>query len=189
VRIARLSVLSLLLLACGGHVPAVVRDEIARAPKGVATIVFFTDFQCPFCKRTHAALAPLLEGRRGRVRVVYKHVPLPSHPDALAAARAAICGERITGTTALADALMASLDLGDEAIETLAAARGVDRETLRRCVSEPAVDARLEADLAAFDAVDGDGVPLLYVGTRRLDGAQPRRVLAAALDDALAAAR
>src|SRR5262245_12821500 len=86
------------LTSCG-EIPGAIRGEIAKTEKlspGAVTVVFFTDFQCPFCRRTHAALRSLLEGRHGHVRVVLRHVPLPRHPDARTAARAAICVETLT---------------------------------------------------------------------------------------------
>jgi predicted DsbA family dithiol-disulfide isomerase len=94
-----------------------------------------------------------------------------------------------TITRALTDdyvhALFESSDLSEAACEELAVERGVDRDRFRQCLSEPSTDARIEQDLAMFDAVRGDGVPLLYIGRTRLDGAQSSSSLAAAIDDAL----
>jgi protein-disulfide isomerase len=186
-----LSAFLLGLVACGGELPVVIRDEIGKTRQmsgelsaDATTVVFFTDFQCPFCRRTHAALAPLVDARHGRVRVVLKHVPLPRHPDARTAARAAVCVETITRalTDDYVSALYQSQDLSEAACEELAAERGVDRTRFQRCLAEPSTDARIESDLLAFDAVKGDGVPLLYVGRTRLDGAQSRSALEAALD-------
>jgi predicted DsbA family dithiol-disulfide isomerase len=181
------ALLSVVLSACGAELPSVIRDEIARSP-GVVTVVFFTDFQCPYCKRTHAALAPLVEARHGRVRVVHRHVPLERHPDARTAARAAVCVELLAPPLAddYAHALFETNDLSEAGVEALATERGIDANRFRRCVSDPTTDARLEQDLAMFEAVRGDGVPLLYVGRARLDGAQSSASLAAALDDAAA---
>lgn len=175
------------VVGCKPELPAVIRDEIATTSKvspGATTVVFFTDFQCPFSRRTHAALAPLLVQRHGRVRLVLRHVPLPSHPDARSAARAAICVERLTPPL-LADyahALFEAADLSEAACEAMAVERGVDRGALQRCLSDPSTDARLDRDLAMFDAVGGDGVPLLFIGRTRLEGAQSRSSLEAALD-------
>jgi len=179
------------LAACAPAIPPAIRDEMAKTSQlksGAATVVFFTDFQCPFCRRTHAALAPVVEARRDRVRVVIRHVPLARHPDARTAARAAVCVERLT--SALTDdyvhALFEAQDLSESACEELAVERGVDRDKLRRCLAEPATDARIEQDVAMFESLQGDGVPLLYVGGTRLDGAQSRSSLEAAIDDAIA---
>ena len=194
------------LLAGCAEAPLPIRDEIAttaRVQPGATTVVFFTDFQCPFCRRTHAALQPLLEQRPGKVRLVIRHVPLPRHPDARSAARAAVCFETVTApaqlrsenappdatrTTVLfqeyVHALMTSPDLSEAACERIAEEHGVSREAMQRCLSDSATDARLEKDLLLFDMVHGDGVPLLFIGKTRLEGAQSRSSLEAALEAA-----
>lgn len=177
------------LASCRPALPPAVQDEVARTPRGQATVVFFTDFECPYCRRTHAALAPLLAERRGRVRLVFKHVPLRRHPDARDAARAAICSESfVREPLAYAEALARAVDLGEQANVELAASLGADRGLFERCLRDPSTEARLEADEAAFDAAAGDGVPLLFVGDKRLEGAQRRSALEPALDEAIRAA-
>src|SRR5688572_11889082 len=123
-----LSLLLLSTLACGGELPLVIKDEMAKTTQtkpGAATIVFFTDFQCPFCRKTHAALAPLLEQHHGRVRLVLRHVPLNRHPDARTAARAAICVETLTPELIVdyAHALFETQDLSEANCEALAIER------------------------------------------------------------------
>ena len=52
------------------------------------TIVEYSDFQCPFCKRaSDLAVKQILDEYKGKVRVVYKHLPLPNHPQAEIAAK------------------------------------------------------------------------------------------------------
>jgi protein-disulfide isomerase len=172
--------------SCAAPLPQVIKDEMAvtqaRAP-GSTTLVFFTDFQCPFCRRTHAALAPLLAERR--VRLVLRHVPLPRHPDARSAARAAVCVEAIVPekTLSYAHALFTAPDIGEGACEEMAIALGgIDRDVFRRCLSDPTTDQRIDRDIAMYEAVGGDGVPLLFVGKIRLEGMQSRSSLEAALD-------
>lgn len=173
------------LSSCGPSVPAPIRDEIARTPRGTVTVVFFTDFQCSFCRRTHAALAPVVAAREGRVRVVHRHVPLAMHPDARTAARAAVCTESLPSREKVVDALYRAPDLGEAACEEIATEHGADRETYRRCVEDPATDARIDRDTAVFRAIGGDGVPMMYVDRTLLDGSQTRRSLEAAIDAAL----
>jgi len=178
-----LASLALSLPSCGASVPAVIRDEQSRTPPGVVTVVFFTDFQCPYCRRTHAALAAVLADPPAgvRVRVVLRHVPLSMHPDAPAAARAAICAEALPAYEDYLRALYASNDLGEASNEELAVERGANRETFHACVADPATAARIASDTRRLDELGGDGVPLLYVGRRRMDGSQTRRDLASAI--------
>ena len=183
------------IAACAPPVPAAIRDEMlttASLHRGAVTVVFFTDFQCPYCRSTHRALAPLLAQRGDRVRLVLRHVPLPRHPDARDAARAAVCFERLAGSApdgeraylGYTHALFEAPDLSPAACSSLAVERGIDRAAFEACVANPSTEARIHDDEAIFDAARGDGVPLLYIGKTRLEGAQPQAALAEALDDA-----
>lgn len=189
-RLALFSLIALILTACGASLPVVIRDEQAQAPPGVVTIVFFTDFQCPHCRRTHAALAPLLEEHKGKVRVVIRHVPLKIHPDARTAARAAVCGEKLgageVNGVDLVHALFTTTDLGERSTEALVLERGVDRAAFLKCLADPATEARINRDDQMLDEVGGEGVPLLFVGRTKLEGAQSREALASAIEDELA---
>ena len=169
------------LVSCSGT-PSVIRDEWRAAPSGVVTVVFFTDFQCPFCRRTHAALQAATADRPGRVRVVLRHVPLHMHPDADGAARAAICSEGSPRYEDVVNGLYLAPDLGEAANEELVVSLGADREKYRACFVDPATTRRIDHDVSMLDALAGDGVPLLYVGHQRLDGSQTRRDLASAID-------
>src|SRR5262249_9735352 len=105
-------------------------------------------------------------------------------PDARTAARAAICVERITRPL-LEDyvhALFDAQDLSEAACEEMAVERGVDRSRYQQCLSDPATDARLQQDLAMFEAGKGDGGPLLFVNGTRMEGSQSRASLEAAID-------
>ncbi len=152
--------------------PAAIQREIARSPKNTATVVIFTDFQCPYCRRAHAALAPLLAEQAGRVRVVVKHVPLRIHPRATDAARASVCGERLVRDPAALDHALFSADrLEPGDLVDLAAPLGAPREAFEACLSAPETSARIVSDIAEFDALRGEGVPLVFVNEVRFDGA------------------
>jgi len=53
------------------------------------TVVEFSDFQCPFCKRVGPTLEQIEKTYGDKVRIAFKHLPLPMHPMAESAARAA----------------------------------------------------------------------------------------------------
>ena len=169
--------------------PQLVQREIDNTPPGHATVVDFVDFECPFCRDTHAALAPLLRERRDRVHVARKQVPLPMHKHALHAARAACCGESLGKAEEMADALFAAApsNLTPEGCERIAAAQGLDLQRFRACTRDPATDARIHADAAAFRATQGRGLPTLWIGDRRLEGRQDQETLRRALDEAIEA--
>jgi protein-disulfide isomerase/uncharacterized membrane protein len=168
--------------------PPAIAGEI-RLSGSKVTVVDFVDFECPFCRMTHAELAPLLDERRSVVRVVRKLVPLRIHAHALDAAKAGCCSEKMGKGDELADALFRAPpeELTAEGCEKLAAGLGLDTELFRACVNDPATQARIDADRETFHAVQGHGLPTIWIDGTRLDGAQDREQLAATLDAAIRA--
>lgn len=61
-------------------------------PGAPVTLVEFSDFQCPYCRRFDEWMGSLPPETRARVVLVYKHLPLPMHPWARDAAELAACG-------------------------------------------------------------------------------------------------
>ena len=74
--------------------PAIKVDDSGPSkgsPNAAVTIVEFSDFQCPYCKQANTTLKQALAGYGNNVRLVFKHMPLPNHPQAFKAAQAAVC--------------------------------------------------------------------------------------------------
>jgi protein-disulfide isomerase len=173
------------------RLPALIAEEIGRGPKGTATVVEFVDFECPFCRDEYADLAPMLETQKDRVRVVRKLVPLTKiHPHALEAARAACCGEMLGQGDAMADALFrAPIDeLTEAGCQRIATDLGLDPARYAQCLADPKTARRIASDREDFDrtAIKGvDGLPLLWIGERKLMGIQAKEALERALDQAI----
>ena len=109
-------------------IPDVIAAELSATPRGEVTVVDFVDFECPFCRMTHAELSPILAAHRDRIRLVRKQVPLRMHEHARDAARAACCGETMGKGDAMADALFSAEveDLTVDGCAKLAASLGLD---------------------------------------------------------------
>ena len=54
------------------------------------TIVEFSDFECPFCKRVNPTLAQVQKEYGDKVRIAFRHHPLPFHKNAMSAAKASL---------------------------------------------------------------------------------------------------
>ena len=63
---------------------------VARQPNAKVTIVEFSDFQCPFCKRAEDAVNEVMKNYGDKIKFVWRNMPLPMHPDAPLAAQAAM---------------------------------------------------------------------------------------------------
>jgi protein-disulfide isomerase len=170
--------------------PPVIAEELSRTPSGELTVVDFVDFECPFCRVMQGRLAPLLADKP-RVHLVRKMVPLTRiHPHALAAAKAACCGDALGKGEAMAAALFETKveDLTPEGCAHVAETLGLPLDKYQTCIDSPETDARLARDRQEFDqaAVKGDGLPLMWVGRRKIMGVRDSDTLARALAEALA---
>jgi protein-disulfide isomerase len=170
-----------------GNVPDVIQRE--QRP-GLATIVEFTDFECPYCRRLHATLEQVVKAYDGKVRVIRKQHPLSQiHPHAETAARAACCAEEAGRGDQMADALYTAApdELTTEGCEKLAARVGVDVETYHRCLVSDRPGQRLAADAEYARAAGlGPEAPVFWIGDTRYRGAQPASVIRDGIDRALA---
>lgn len=118
-------------------------------PTGRIVVAEFSDYECPFCRRVNGIVDSALAAAQG-TRVVFLHFPLPQHPRAEGAARAAICAGEQGRFPEMHHTLMTTSDwrqAGDwRAVATTA---GVpDLERFERCLSGPTVHARLARDQA-----------------------------------------
>ena len=64
-------------------------DHVTGPPDAPLELVMYGDFQCPYCTAAQSILRRVRERLGGRLRFAFRHMPLPSHPDADNAAQAA----------------------------------------------------------------------------------------------------
>jgi protein-disulfide isomerase len=141
---------------------------------GKVTVVSFTDFECPYCRRLHPALDGLVAASGGRVALVRKMAPLTFHLGAMPAAKAFVCAPEAS-RDAVAHALYEADpgDLRDEGPLAIAAALGLDRAALEACFRDPATAERVERDKDLYKAVSGKGLPLTVVDGTVVLGFRP----------------
>lgn len=137
------------------------------------TIVSFTDFECPFCRRLSPALHEVVRENEGKIHFVRKMVPLAGHPGAEPAALAYLCTPEAQRDQ-MADKLYKadSAKLTPDGTLSLALGLGVDPLKFAGCLVAPETKAILEADKKLFDELGGKGLPFTFVGKRVVLGAQ-----------------
>lgn len=163
----------------------VPQSILAEQRPGVATIVEFMDFECPFCRAQHARLAVLVEEYGSKVRIVRKHVPLSMHDFADPAARLAICAELQGRGDEMADLLFKAEDLRPAALAAAAQRAGIPPETLPGCTGSVEVEKRMRLDRHAAAEAQVGGLPTFYIGTERFEGLQNDDTVRAAIRRAL----
>ena len=156
----------------------------AEAP---VTIVEWSDFECPYCKRVLPALEQLLEEYPTEVRLVFRHFPLHAiHPNAQGAAEAAICAQDQGAFWELHDLMFEEQDtLTASDLKDKAERAGLDAEAFAACMEAGDTPDRVEADRRAGVAAGVSGTPALFVNGRPLEGAVAYAELADVVEDEL----
>lgn len=145
-------------------------DPIRGNPRGDVTIVEFFDARCPYCKRLHAEMTPLL-ARDRTIRVVMKDLPILG-PQSVVASRALLAAQRQGKYAELYDALMSLRgEPTDAAIRAEAERIGLNYDRLRRDMEDPAIMQRLEANIALARSLRIEGTPALIIGETLIPGA------------------
>lgn len=158
----------------------VASDGPADAPN---TIVFFSDFQCPACKRAHTLIRDTLAERPGQLRVEYRHYPLSTscNPHVQMTKHAAACSAALAAEAALAagnpqtaKAMRERLyERQDEtrpgAYSRWAEEFGVDANKYTDACASPQTAERIARDVALAQKVGVTATPVVFVNGRRFD--------------------
>ena len=143
------------------------------APKGYdVTIVFFSDYQCPYCRKVHPVLEALLSEDR-KVRLVYRDWPIFGAAST-EAARVAIASKYQGKHAAFNAALMQSRGkLSSESIRAAADRAGVDWTKLQRDLTQhrSEIDETLGRSNRYAAMMGLSGTPAMLVGKYLIPGA------------------
>jgi len=147
----------------------------AKGPEDAAvTLVEFSDFQCPFCRRVTPTLEQIRETYGDEVRLVFKHLPLTIHPKAPAAHAAAEAAHRQDRFWEMHDRIFENQgDMSEAAYRTYAEEIGLDLERFERDRRSAEVRQRVQADAAEAARLGVTGTPTFFVNGREISGAKP----------------
>lgn len=155
-----------------------VDDTPLRGPAdALVTIVVASDFQCPFCKRVEPTLQAMFDAFPGKVRVGWKHQPLPMHANAIPAAVAAEEARAQGGDAkfwALHDKLFElSPALERPDLERAAREVGVDPAGVDAALDQGKHLDRIRRDQALVQGLGVRAAPTMFVNGRKVEGALP----------------
>jgi protein-disulfide isomerase len=157
-------------------------------PRAPVTLVVFSDFQCPFCARVEPTLKQVEQAYGPRVRIAWKHKPLPFHPNAMPAALAAEAAREQGQFWAMHDKMFAAQqELSPAAYERWARELGLDLGRFRAALGSEKLKARVQEDDQLASRLGIDGTPTMAVNGELVVGAVPFENLKAVIDRKLAA--
>jgi protein-disulfide isomerase len=148
--------------------PSADRDHIRGNPDAKISLIEYSDFECPFCKRFHDTPKKLLETHGDQVNWIYRHFPLSFHnPNAQKEAEASECVAEIGGPDKFwlfTDAIYDRTRSGGKgfAIDKLAplvTELGLDGNAFQECLDSGRKAERVAEDLKEGASIGISGTP------------------------------
>ena len=164
-------------------------DPVLGPEDAPITLVAFSDYQCPYCKKWHDdAFERLMKEYKGKLRFVYRDFPLNSiHPQAAPAAQAANCAGEQNAFWEYHNALFSyKYDLGEQAFEQYALELKLDAAALMECVRSGRYAEEVDADLQFAAEFGIQSTPTFFLNGIPIVGAQPYDVFKQIIDLELA---
>ncbi|HEY7534720.1 MAG TPA: thioredoxin domain-containing protein [Thermodesulfobacteriota bacterium] len=144
------------------------------------TIVEYSDFQCPFCKRANDMLPEILGQYKDKVKLVYKQLPLPSHPWAKDAAIASVCAfeQGNDNFWKFHDLLFQkqkdiTVEKSKEQFKTFAKDLGLNTSKFETCTNSPETLNKIQNEMKEAQALGVSSTPTFVVNGMIVPGANP----------------
>lgn len=145
------------------------------SPSAPIKLVEFSDFQCPFCEEMEPRLQHILKKYSGKVEFIYYNFPLPMHPQALPAARAAECAGEQGDFFVYHDILyknQASFD--QQPWDSLAQlARIKDIASFNECLKDTLINGLVKKDKKLGQKINVQATPTFVINGKMIAGAIP----------------
>ena len=153
--------------------------EIGNSPvkgdkKADYTIIAFSDFQCPFCKRGDDTMKELQKKYDKKIKYVFKHFPLGFHPEAANASKAAWAAGKQEKFFEYHDKLFENQGkLGDELYVQIAKDLGLDVVKFNKDRAGDEAQKQIDSDMKQAQEVGIQGTPGFILNGVKVYGAYP----------------
>lgn len=160
-------------------------DPVLGNPDGDVTIVEFFDYQCGYCKTMMQPLLDLVHAD-GNIRLILKEFPILG-PASETASLASLAAARQDKYMEFHIALLALRGrLSPEAIWQVALETGLDVDTLKADMADPALQTQIRKSFKLAQALEIQGTPAFTIGTHVVPGAVSKEQLAELVAEARA---
>ena len=161
-------------------------DPWTGTDQAPVTIIEFSDFECPYCKRSVPILKELLAKYRGKLKLVYRDFPGPNHHQALTAAQAAQCAAEQNRFWEYHDALFTRhTPTTGWNFSALAEDLGLHQPSFDVCMKEDHYREEVLKDLRDGLKLGVTSTPTFFINGRPLIGARPLADFQAIIDPLL----
>lgn len=166
-------------------------DPIIGDKNAPITMIEFSDFECPFCKRFFDESLSQIEKNyieKGYVKLVYRDFPLTNiHPNAQKAAEAAECADEQGKWRAMHDIIFKNQQSGlsIDNFKKWAKEIKLDAKKFDECLNSDKYKAEVEKDLNDGLSYGVQGTPSFFINGELLVGAQPYQIFKSKFDSIL----
>ena len=165
-------------------------DPVLGNEDAKLTIVEFSDFQCPFCKRARDDAVKQIEEqyiKTGKVKLVYRDFPLTSiHPMAQKSAEAAECADDQGKFWEYHDLIFENqADLSITSLKQWASELGLNENDFNKCLDSGKYTNEVNKDASDAQRAGGQGTPYFIVGNQPVRGAKAFAAFHAAIESQL----
>lgn len=152
-----------------------VDDDPSQGKKGAPiTLIEFSDFQCPFCKRVRPTLSKIMDTYKGKVYYVFRDFPLSFHKNAEKAAQAANCaGDQDKYWKYNTHIWENQRELQIEKLKEYAKTLGLNESKFNECLDSDKYADEIAKDMKEGSAAGVTGTPAYFVNGIFISGAQP----------------
>ncbi len=139
------------------------------------TIIEFTDFQCPFCKRASNTIDKLMKIYSGKIRLVFRNLPLSSiHKESFAAARAAMAAHRQGMFWPYHDMLFDNAtNLNKQLYIKLAKILRLDIEKFKSDMNSQQIKKEIQEDISVAKKFGINATPVFIINGVMIKGSKP----------------
>lgn len=145
-------------------------------PSAKVALVEFGDYQCPACGRVNAITKRITEEYKDKILFVFRHFPLPTHPNALVAAEAVEVAGAQGKFWGMHDMIYDNQDEwsdSDKALDIFfeyAKDLGLDVEKFKQDVQSNKFADKIQKDKNDGNALGVNSTPTFYLNGLRLEG-------------------
>lgn len=167
--------------------------EIGKAPVygkdgAPITVVEFSDFQCPYCSRAAETVNQLKKKYGSKMKLAFRHFPLPMHKDAKPAAEASMCvneqsSEKFWKFHDLAFKNQDKLDKTN--LEKFAKDVGADVKKYNECLDSKKFASFVQGEIEYGEKIGVKSTPTFFVNGQLVSGAVPIETFSEIIEDEL----
>jgi protein-disulfide isomerase len=166
-----------------------VGDSPARGPADApVTIVMFSDFECPYCDEAFHTVAQLEQEYAGKIRLVYKALPLARHQNALEAALVGHSAQAEGKFWEYQDLIFSGGGIDPATIQRYAQEVGLDLDQVARELESLEHAPAVRRDLRVAKRLKLQSTPVFFINGRMLPGARPKHIFRHVIDQELSLA-